>query len=362
MPQTPLHPAPGRLLEAVKCLAIAAAVIVLASNAPLRAEAKELVLLNWSDYLDPELIAKFEQEHGIKVKEIYFEHDEARDNILVEADGKGYDLAIVNGGNMSTYRSRGWLAPVDQEQAPNLRHIDPRWANAFDAARGHGVPYFWGTLGIGYRSDLVDEPITSWRQLFEPAEPLRRRIGMIGDPADMLGMALKALGYSVNSVDPQELAKAERMLLEQKPHVRTYDYVSLGEQSSLVTGEVVATMMYSGDALMVAEHDENITYVVPEEGGNIWVDYLVVMEGSSKKALARQFIDFLNEPENAAQLAEFVYYATPNRAAEALLPQEFREDPVIYPPQSVLDRSEFYAEISPRGEKRRNTIFARVVY
>jgi spermidine/putrescine transport system substrate-binding protein len=335
---------------------------MLLPQAPVQAAAQELVLLNWADYMDPELIAKFEKKHGIKVKQIYFEHDEARDNILVEADGKGYDLAIVNGGNMSTYRARGWLAPLSEAEIPNFRHIDRRWMSAFEAAEGHAMPYFWGTLGIGYRADLVPEPITSWQQLFRPQEALRGRIGMIGDPFDMLGMALKALGYSANSADRRELAEAERLLHDQKPFVRTYRYVSLTEESSLVTGEVVASMMYSGDALMIGEHHDEIVYVVPKEGGNIWIDYLVVMASSSKKKAAKTFINFLNEPENAAQLAEFVYYATPNLAAERLLPKEFLEDPTIYPSQSVLARSEFYEDLPPRAEKRRNTIFSGVVH
>jgi spermidine/putrescine transport system substrate-binding protein len=335
---------------------------LLFSQAPAQAASQELVLLNWADYMDPELIVEFEKKHGIKVKQIYFEHDEARDNMLVEANGMGYDLAIVNGGNMGTYRARGWLAPLSEAEIPNLKHIDRRWIGAFEAAEGHAMPYFWGTLGIGYRADLVPEPITSWQQLFRPGEALRGRIGMIGDPFDLLGMALKALGYSANSANPQELAEAERLLLDQKPFVRTYGYVSLSEESSLVTGEVAASMMYSGDALMVGEHHAEIVYVVPEEGGNIWIDYLVVMASSPKKKLANTFINFLNEPENAARLAEFVYYATPNLAAERLLPKEFLEDPTIYPFFNDTATTEIYTDLPPRAEKRRNTIFSGVVY
>jgi len=337
-------------------------IAIFGANSVTQAAPQELVFLNWSDYMDLELLAEFEKKHGVKVKQIYFEHDEARDNILVEADGKGYDLAIVNGGNMTAYRQRGWLASINEADVPNLKHVDRRWITAFDAAVGHAAPYFWGTLGIGYRSDLVSEPITSWMQLFRPPERLQGRIGMIGDPTDLLGMALKALGYSVNSANPQELAEAERLLITQKPFVRTYSYVSLSEGSSLVTGDVIASMMYSGDALMVAEHQSDIVYVVPEEGGNIWVDYLVVMEGSTNKKLAKLFIDFLNEPENAARLAQFVYYATPNLAAERLLPREFLDDPTIYPSSDVLKKSEFHAELSPRADRSRNTIFSRVVY
>ena len=129
----------------------------------------------------------------------------------------------------------------------------------------------------------------------------------------------------------------------------------------LVRGEARAAMVYSGDAMMVAEHNENIAYVVPEEGSNLWVDYLAVLKRSRQKQLAMDFINFLNEPENAAQLAQFVYYATPNREAEKRLPKEFLEDPVIYPDQNVLAKSEFYRELPPRVQKRYNAVLPRVI-
>ena len=198
--------------------------------------------------------------------------------------------------------------------------------------------------------------------LFRPAEALHGKIGMIGDASDMVGAALKALGYSLNSTNKNELKAAEKLLLEQTPQVKTYKYISLDEKSALVTGQIVMSMMYNGDALMLQEHNENIAYVLPEEGSNIWVDYLCVLRESSNQVAAKQFINFINEPQIAAQLAQHVYYATPNRAAEALLPAEFKSDPVIYPSGPALEKSEPYKRISPRAEKRRSAIFSRIVH
>ncbi|MGI9321319.1 MAG: polyamine ABC transporter substrate-binding protein, partial [Thiogranum sp.] len=216
-------------------------------------------------------------------------------------------------------------------------------------------------MGIAYRKDLVPAPLTSWMDILQPAESLHGRIGMVENSRDALGMALKALGYSANSTDSRQIKAAEQLLVAQKPHVKTYTYVALNEESALVTGDIIATMIYSGDALMVQEHHEEIDYVVPTEGGNIWVDYLVVLENSKNKELARAFLNFLNEPENAAQLAEFVYYATPNIGAEKLLPAEFLEDPVIYPSEAVLSKSEFYKPLPPRAMKKRNIAFSRAL-
>ncbi|MGD8497304.1 MAG: spermidine/putrescine ABC transporter substrate-binding protein [Chromatiales bacterium] len=339
----------------------AALMLCLETGLAVEPPPRDLVVLNWSEYMDPDIIARFEQAHNVKVKEIYFESDDTRDEMLVENDGRGYDLVLVNGLNLRRYHTRGWLAPITEVEVPNLKLIDPKWRTAFDAADGYAVPYFWGTLGIGYREDLVPEPITSWKQLYNPPEALRGKIVMNLSNRDLIGMGLKSLGYSANSTDPAELAAVEELLLKQQPFVREYSYVSLNEESSMVSGEILAAMLYSGDALMLQEVDERIAFQLPEEGGNLWVDYWVVLSSSKNKRLALDFIQFINEPETAAQLAEFVYYATPNQAAEKHLPAEFFEDPVIYPPEEFLERSEFFEELPPRTARRYNGMFANIV-
>jgi len=351
----------GTLCKSMAGLFVFVSSVAFAADSSLHPEPRELVLLNWSEYIDPDLVEKFEAQFNAKLREVYFESDDLRDDMMLETDGKGYDLALVNGISVDLYRKRGWLSPVSETQIPNLKHIDSRWLESFSGLEGYSVPYFWGTMGIAYRKDLVPAPLTSWMDILQPAESLRGRIGMVENSRDALGMALKALGYSANSTDSRQIKAAEQLLVAQKPHVKTYTYIALNEKSALVTGDIIATMIYSGDALMVQEHHEEIDYVVPTEGGNIWVDYLVVLETSKNKELARAFLNFLNEPENAAQLAEFVYYATPNKGAEKLLPAEFLEDPVIYPSEAVLSKSEFYKPLPPRAMKKRNIAFSRAL-
>lgn len=325
---------------------------------PINASDKkpELVFLSWSEYIDPELIMEFEARCDCTVKEVYFESDDARDNILVNSNATGYDVMMVNGVRMSTYVNRGWLAPVTPDEVPNLKHIYPKWLDAFADVRGHGAPYFWGSLGIAYRSDLVEYEITSMLDLLRPAPELHGKILMINGSRDLIGMTLKALGYSANTGDLEQLREAQALLLEQKPAVIGYDYVSLTENSSLLTGDVWATMMYSGDALMLADIDENVKYVVPSEGTILWVDYLTIASNSNNKGLAADFINFLNEPEIAARLAEWVFHASPNRAAEAYLPADLLEDPVIYPDIEGMERSEFMRPLPPRVQRSLNNI------
>jgi spermidine/putrescine transport system substrate-binding protein len=174
-------------------------------------------------------------------------------------------------------------------------------------------------------------------------------------------MALKSLGHSANTEDRKAIREAARVLRAQRPFVRSYEYVSLTEESALVSGEIWASMMYSGDALMVQEFHDDIVYVVPEEGGNLWVDYLVVMQSSPRKDLVAKFIDFLNRPEVAARNAEFVFYATPNTAARAHLSKGYFDNDVIHPDEAVLSRSEVYRELPPRVQKTLNSEFAQIV-
>jgi spermidine/putrescine transport system substrate-binding protein len=322
---------------------------------------EELAFLTWADYLDPEIVTEFEQEHGIKIRFTYYESDDARDEILGASDGRSYDLAIVNGLMLQSYAERSWLAPVAASDIPNLVHIDTRWRNVFPAGERYAVPYFWGTLGIAYRQDLFPEGFQSWKDFFQPAEELRGKIAMLKSSRDIMGMALKSLGHSANTNDREEIREAARVLEAQRPFVRSYEYVSLDENSALVSGDVWATLAYSGDALMVQEHHEDIAYVVPEEGGNLWVDYLTIFQASPRKALAAKFIDFLNRPEIAARNAEFVYYATPNIAARQHVSTDYAEDPVIHPTTAVIARSEVYRELAPRAQKTLNSSVAQLL-
>jgi spermidine/putrescine transport system substrate-binding protein len=321
----------------------------------------ELLFLNWSDYMDPQILEEFKQHTGVTVKQIYFETDAARDELLLGTGGRGFDLAIINGTSIRILAKRGWLEPIDETDIPNLSHIDPRWRTAHKGAEVYSAPYFWGTLGIAYRQDLVAFPVTSWMDLLQPAEELHGRVAMISGTRALIGVALKALGYSLNSTDIQELKKAEALLQAQAPAVKTYKAVSRDANSALVNGQVAMSMMYSSYASMVQEHHNEIAFVLPKEGSNIWVDYISVLSGSTNKAAAKQFINFLNEPEIAARLARFVYSATPNLAAEALLPAELKGDPVIYPSEKALAKSETNHRLPARTQKIRAVIFSRLV-
>lgn len=326
------------------------------------AQAKELIFLNWANYMDPDILLEFKQRTGITVKQSYFDSDTTRDELLLETEGKGFDLVLINDASMKILAQRGWLETLDEQAIPNLKHINSRWRSQFEESRAFGVPYLWGTVGIVYRKDLVPFSVSSWMDLLRPTPELHGKISMIADSADMIGMALKALGYSLNSVNEEELNEAEALLQAQAPAVKTYRYLSLNQDSALLSGKIIMSMMYNGDTYALQKYNENIAFVLPKEGGNIWTDYLSVLSASPRKEEAKQFINFLNEPEIAARLALFAHYASPNQAAEELLPQAFKNDPIIYPNGEALEKSEAYLRLPARVLKNRAAIFSRIVY
>lgn len=322
---------------------------------------RELSLLTWAEYLDPALVTEFEQRHGVTLRLAYFDSDEERDGILLSTDGTGYDLVLVGNVRVATYRNRGWLAPLGEREVPALRHVERRWLDIEPAARGYAAPYFWGTIGIVYRRDLVATPPRSWLDLLRPPAALHRRITMLSTRDELWAVALKALGHSVNEDDPRRLAAAVDLLLAQKPHVLAYTTPLLSARSDLVSGDVAMAMAYSGDALMLYEFHPDIAYAVPEEGGPLWVDYLAVSSTAREPQLAYAFVDFLNQPANAARLAEYVNYATPNRAARRRVSADYRSDPVINPDPAVLARAEIQ-HLPPSAVQRvRNEQIARVL-
>ncbi len=321
----------------------------------------ELVVLNWADYLEDSLILDFEKICDCSVRQIYFETDDHRDALLLANEGAEYDVIITNGLKIDAYSRRGWLAKKPANGLSHEFHIKPELRDAFKGAKEYAVPYFWGTMGIGYRKDLIKEPITSWNQLLSPSEEMKGKIRLIDSARDLIGAALKAHNYSLNSTVASEIEQAKSLLMKVKPYVDDFTYISQSEDSPLVTGEIVAAITFSGDTLMIQEHNENIEYVLPEEGGLIWMDHLTVSSRSDKKALAWSFIDFLNEPVNAAKNAEYVYYATPNEAAEKLLPESFLKHPVIYPEANNLKNSEYYKALPPRIGKKYSDAFIQVI-
>lgn len=309
-----------------------------------------LKIFNWEDYLSEEVVAEFEKRYQVKIDVYYYEHDEERDEIMATRNGAGYDLLLVGGQSIPGYARLGWLAPVTEKEVPNLVHLDAWWQTYTPDATDYAVPYGWGTYGIAYRSDLVEKPVTSYRQLFQPAASLKGKVLMSPQALELVPAALKAAGHSLNSIDSQALGAAEVLLKSQQPYVFGYRSLKLTEQSSLVTGAVHAAMAYNGDASSLKEFDPNIVYTDADEGQILWFDYWVVLNSSRQKALAYQFLNYLQTPEVNAKNVLSIYTATFNRPAIALLPEEIKQDTAVFP--VIKSNAEYFIEPAPRSVRK----------
>ncbi|MGB5446154.1 MAG: spermidine/putrescine ABC transporter substrate-binding protein [Psychromonas sp.] len=320
----------------------------------------EITFLTWGEYINTAVIAKFEAQYQAKVKFVYFESDGARDELMMNTEGKGYDLILLDRANILSYKKLGWITAFNREIAPNINYARlPVLANLDKTDNTDKIcsPYSWGTTGIAYRKDLIAEPIRSWKEIFSPAPALHGKILMSDMANEVIGMALKSLGYSIASSNSQEIEEARQLLLAQAPLIAGYSPVaSESKKAKLVTGEVSVIFTYSSDALMMKEFEPQIEYTVPAEGGAIWADFICLSATAEHAELAHHFINFINQPQQAADNALFLFSATPNSEAEKLLPAEFRNNPIIYPDAASVAQSELYMSLPPRTVKKYNSI------
>lgn len=326
-----------------------------------RGTPQELVFLTWPAFIDKQVVAEFESQFNAKLRFVYFESDDTRHEMLAHNNATGYDVVLADGISLISYVNLGWIDPLSSAEVPNLKYVDVHWRTAYPKGDTHGVPYAWGTMGIAYRRDLVPAPLTTWLDLFRPAPALQGKIVMIRSSRDVIGAALKALGYSENSIDANELAAARDLILAQKPYVKAYSYVALTPESELITGAAAAAMVFSGDALTLQQLNPNIAFTLPDEGSNICVDYLAITSKSQNKKLAAAFINFIHEPENSARNASTIQYATANLAAKPYLESPFLLNEVIHPPLAKMSRSEYFSVLPPEALKIRNEIFQRAL-
>lgn len=309
--------------------------------APMASAQQVLNIYNWASYMDDEVLAQFEREYGIRVIYNVFSNNEEL-HARLKAGASGYDVIFPSDYMVEVLIEEDLLQPIPHEAIPNLVHIDERFLNPpFDPGNQYSVPYFWGTTGIGVNTRYVKEPVTSWDILWNPK--YRGRIAMLNDAREVFAVALKRMGKSINERDIASLEAAKELLVEQKPLVLVYD--SDNTKNLLLSEEVWIAHAYSGDVLMAAEEDPDIVYVVPEEGGAMWMDVMAIPKTARNVDGALKFINFILRPDIAAKLSESIAYASPNRSALELISEEVLEDPAIYPPEEVMEKLEWLDDL-----------------
>jgi len=303
----------------------------------------DLALYNWSEYIDPELISAFEEEFDVTVTEDFYPSNE--EMLARVQEGASFDVVVPSDYMISIMIEEGLLAPIQTDAVPNLDNLADRFASdlPYDPEGEYSVPYQWGTTGLGVDLAVVGEDVPhTWGLVFDPelSEQYAGKITMLDDPRETMGAALKYLGYSLNSTDPDELAEAEELVAGAIPRLAAFDSDQYDEL--LIQGESAIAHGYSGNFFTAFEEGESdYEYFVPDEGGTVWVDNMAVPTDAPHPCTAHAFINFLLDAENGAALTNFNYYASPNAAAEELILPEILEDPAIYPSEELDERLEF---------------------
>ena len=300
-----------------------------------------LYVYNWGDYIDEDILEEFEKEFNMKVVYDTFSTNEDL-YVKLKSGGSTYDVIFPSDYMLTRMLNENMLEKIDLSKIPNHRHIDESlMGTVYDPDNEYSLPYMWGTIGILYNTTMVAEPVDSWDALWDPR--YAKEILMLDSQRDSMAAALIKLGYSINTLDKKELAEAGELLKQQKPLVLAY-VVDEGKDK-MVSGEAALALTWSGEAMYAISENDDLAYVIPKEGTNVWFDVMAIPKGAKNLEGALQFMDFLNRPEIALRNADYIGYATPNLAARAMLPEEIRDDPQAYPNLDALENAEFFVHL-----------------
>ncbi len=314
-----------------------------------------LTLYNWGDYIDPSLIKDFEEESKLKVIYETFDSNEAMYTKVKQA-GTSYDLLIPSEYMIERMIEEDLLHELDYSQIDGVEHLVPEFLDlSFDPGNHYSLPYFWGTLGIIYNEKMVGtDAITSWEDLWDPAYD--NNILLIDGAREILGLTLQNLGYSLNSKDLDELEEARIKMNELAPNVKAI--VADEIKMYMIQEEGQIAVSFSGEAADMMGENENLHYVLPEEGSNLWFDSMVVPKTAKNIEGAHAFISFMLRPENAAQNAEYIGYSSPNETAiNEWMAEEIISDTQFYPNLAEMDHLEVYENLGSEYTELYNDLF-----
>lgn len=303
-----------------------------------RENKKTINVLNYGENIAEGLLKEFEEKYNIKVN--YKTFDDMETMYIEVTSGKTkWDAILVADYMADRMINEDLLQKINKDNIPNIKDMnEDDLGQAFDPNNDYTVPYMNGTIGIVYNKDLVKDKVDSWNIIWN--EKYSKQIFVLDAQRDAIGMALKKLGYSLNSTNPKELEEAKQALIAQKPLVLKY---GADEVKDLMTsGEASIAMIWSGEGLTLADENDNLEYVVPKEGANFWLDSWAISKNANDKESAEAFINFLSEKENALKIAEEIGYTTPHKLAMEEQPEEVRNNKGAYMPKEVMDKCEVY--------------------
>jgi len=355
----------GRLLGVLllfSTLLLASGCDMFAGNDEEADDADTLYLYNWGDYIDDAVIEQFEDETGIHVIKDEYDTNESMYPRIAEG-AESYDLVCPSDYMIDKMRQNDLLQPLDFEAMPNAREYIGRayyeQSRAFDPDNAYSVPYCWGTVGIMYNTKMVDEPVDSWKILWNPK--YRGSILMQDSARDAMMVALRVLGYSMNTTDAGELEQARDLLIAEKPLVQAYGIDDIRDK--LASGEAALGVIFSGEAINLMEANPDLRFVpAPKEGTNVWIDSWVIPKNARHKENAEKFIDFLCRPDIAAKNFEFLGYSMPNTAIQEQVEEDMDDDAleIAFPDESIFEGQETYQYLGEAMDKLYTRLWLQV--
>jgi spermidine/putrescine transport system permease protein len=313
-----------------------------------------LKVYNWGEYMDPQVLELFEKETGISVTYDEYETNESMYPIIAKG-AADYDLICPSDYMIQKMSDEGLLEPINWSRIPNAKNIDDQYfefARGYDENNTYSMPYLWGTVGILYNKKMVKGPIDSWGVLWDTR--YQDDILMQKSVRDAFGVALKYLGYSLNTTDEAQLDEAKQKLLEQKHSGVVQAYVVDEVRDKMIAGEAAIGVIYSGEALTCMEENEDLAYVIPKEGSNLWMDNFAIVKGAKNKENAEKFLNFLCRPEIMKMNFEYITYSVPSSKARKLLPDEYKNSTIAFPALDSLKNCEVLKYVGKDGDSLYN--------
>ncbi len=301
---------------------------------------EKLYVFNVGDYMDMDLIKEFEEEFDCRV--IYEEFASNEDLFVkIKTSKQAYDVIFPSDYMLERLVSQDLVQKLDKDKIENYKYIDDYYLNRdFDPNNDFSLPYMAGTVGIVYNAEKYPEGIHKWADLWD--EKYERDVVLYYSQRDVLMVALKKLGYSMNTQNTAELEAAKEELIKQKPLI--YGYLGDEIKDILVAEDANIGVVYSGDAGVIMSLNDDFKYSIPKEGTNLWIDLMAIPKSAQNPELAYEFINFLLRPDIQARNAEYLQYSTISSEAKKMLPDEIKNNPALYPPEEDLKNTEVFTD------------------
>ncbi|MEO7240821.1 MAG: spermidine/putrescine ABC transporter substrate-binding protein, partial [Sphingomicrobium sp.] len=296
-------------------------------------EEPKLNFYNWDTYIGETTLDDFKAASGTDVNmSLFATNDELFAKL--RAGNPGFDVIVPSNDFVERMAPAGMIIPLDHALIPNMKNIDPAFIDvAYDPGRKYSMPYTWLVLGIGYRKSKVHSVPDSWKPLFDSDE-YKGKISLLSEAGDLFRLYGKYLGKSVNDLTAADIKTIEAMMIKQKPFVKVFHEDN--GQDLLGKGEVDLVLEYNGDIAQAMTEDDDLSFVVPKEGSQLNSDTLCIPKGAPHPKNAHAFINYLLDAEVGKKITETILYPTPNAAAKALMPDSYKNNPVVFPPAAVM--------------------------